>query len=87
MTRFLSAAAFSLVAGLFALPASAADCSNAIADFQAMLDRDVQMGLLSPKVHDTATDELKADNATCRAGENGRALSELESIKRRHGYH
>jgi hypothetical protein len=88
MNRLLPAAAL-LALGFAACvrPAAAADCSSAIAHFQAMLDRDVQMGLLSPKVHDTATGELKADAATCNAGDNGRALSELESIKHRHGYH
>jgi hypothetical protein len=87
MIRFLPAAAKGLALGLSALPASAADCSGAIAHFQAMLDRDVRMGLLSPKVHDVATAELKADAATCNAGDNHRALAELESIKHRHGYH
>lgn len=85
--RLLIPAAAALAIGLPTLPATAAECSTAIADFQAMLDRDVQMGLLSPKVHDTATDELKADAATCQAGNNGAALGELQSIKHRHGYH
>jgi hypothetical protein len=87
MIRFLPAATLLLAFGLFGPPAAAADCSTAIAKVQAMMDRDVQMGLLSPKVHDVATGELKADAATCQEGENGRALSELESIKHRHGYH
>jgi hypothetical protein len=80
-------AALALGLALLIQPAAAADCSSAIAKFQAMLDRDVRMGLLSPKVHDVATGELKNDAATCNAGENGRALSELEAIKHRHGYH
>jgi hypothetical protein len=87
MTRLAPIVAAGLMLGLSALPAAAADCSNAIAKFQAMLDRDVQMGLLSPKVHDTATAELKDDAATCQSGNNGAAIADLEAIKHRHGYH
>ena len=87
MIRPCTAVLLGLALSPLSLPAHAADCSSAITHFRALIDRDVQSGMLDRSVYDAATHELTGAEKNCQAGHDGVALAELSAIERRHGYH
>ena len=89
MLRFPLLVASLLLVGLSVVQPSALiprDCSSAIAQWRGWVDRDVEIGMLTPSVREVIRHELESIEARCAAGQNGAAMSQLTAAKRRHGY-
>jgi hypothetical protein len=61
-------------------------CSGEIARFRAVQDNDLATGHVNQRVYDQIKGEVDGAAATCAAGNDGAARSQLTVIKRRHGY-
>ena len=65
---------------------ASANCSNAIAGFEKIINSDVSTGNLNKAVHKRIAAELFRAQSDCIAGREAQASSALEGIKKRHGY-
>ena len=64
-----------------------AGCTKAIADYEAIIDKDVTTGYLSQTVYDRINQDLVAGpRATCAAGRDAEARAQLTRVKNSHGY-
>lgn len=62
-------------------------CTRPIADYEALVDRDVTTGYLSQVVYDRINIELAAGpRAACDAGREADARTQLARVKTSHGY-
>jgi hypothetical protein len=63
-------------------------CTRPIAEYEALIDRDVTTGYLSQSVYDTINAELAAGpRPACAAGHDPEARGLLARVKTSHGYH
>ena len=63
-------------------------CTRPIAEYEAIIDRDVTTGYLSQSVYDSINGELSAGpRAACAAGREADARAQLARVKTSHGYH
>ena len=63
-------------------------CTRPIAEYEALVDRDVTTGYLSQVVYDRINSELAAGpRAACAAGREADARTQLARVKTSHGYH
>jgi hypothetical protein len=65
---------------------AAAQCTTAIAGFEAIVTSDVETGNLNKGVHRRIVAELAGVKASCSAGRDAEASRALAAIKARHGY-
>jgi hypothetical protein len=62
-------------------------CAKPIAEYEALVDRDVTTGYLSQVVYDRLNGELAAGpRAACAGGRAPEALAALARVKNAHGY-
>lgn len=62
-------------------------CTKPIAEYEALVDRDVTTGYLSQSVYDRINAELAAGpRATCAAGREADARMQLARVRTSHGY-
>lgn len=61
-------------------------CSGAIAQFQAVLKNDVDVGHLSPSVYNRASSDVRQAETACAAGRDVQARSILAITKKNYGY-
>jgi hypothetical protein len=62
-------------------------CTRPIAEYEALVDRDVTTGYLSQVVYDRINEELAAGpRAACAAGRDAEARGQLARVKTSHGY-
>ena len=62
-------------------------CTRPIAEYEALVDRDVTTGYLSQVVYDRINTELAAGpRPACAAGREADARSQLARVKTSHGY-
>jgi hypothetical protein len=62
-------------------------CTKPIAEYEALIDRDVTTGYLSQSVYDRINDELAAGpRAACAAGREADARAQLARVRTSHGY-
>ena len=62
-------------------------CTRPIAEYEALVDRDVTTGYLSQSVYDRINTELAAGpRAACAAGREPDARAQLARVKTAHGY-
>jgi len=61
-------------------------CTRPIAEYEAIVDRDVTTGYLSQSVYDRINIELGGVRATCGAGREADARADLARVKTSHGY-
>lgn len=62
-------------------------CTRAIAEYEALIDRDVTTGYLSQGVYDRINGELASGpRAACAAGREGDARAQLARVRTSHGY-
>ena len=62
-------------------------CTRPIAEYEALVDRDVTTGYLSQVVYDRINEELAAGpRAACAAGRDAEARGLLARVKTSHGY-
>jgi hypothetical protein len=66
--------------------AAAAACADAIAQFETIINSDVETGNLSKSVYRRIVAELGTVKAKCAAGHDGEAMRALGPVKSRHGY-
>lgn len=68
--------------------ASAADpgCQNQLAEFQELLQRDVQSGNLKRDVYSRVVQDVRQAESACAAGRTVQARSILIATKRNYGY-
>jgi len=62
-------------------------CAKPIAEYEALVDRDVTTGYLSQSVYDRINTELATGaRAACAAGREADARTQLARVKTSHGY-
>jgi hypothetical protein len=62
-------------------------CTKAIAEYEAIIDRDVTTGYLSQSVYDRINQDLVAGpRAACAGGRDSDARAQLVRVKNSHGY-
>jgi hypothetical protein len=62
-------------------------CTRPIAEYEALVDRDVTTGYLSQAVYDRINTEMAAGpRAACAAGREADARTQLARVKTSHGY-
>ena len=62
-------------------------CTKAIAEYEALIDRDVTTGYLSQSVYDRINQDLAAGpRAVCASGRDSDARAQLVRVKNSHGY-
>ena len=62
-------------------------CSNAIAEYEKIVDRDVTTGYLSQSVYDQIIRDINAGpRPACASSNDARGLAELTRVKKSHGY-
>jgi hypothetical protein len=62
-------------------------CTRPIADYEALVDRDVTTGYLSQSVYDRINSELASGpRAACAGGREADALAQLARVRTSHGY-
>jgi hypothetical protein len=62
-------------------------CSNAIAEYEKIVDRDVTTGYLSQGVYDQIIRDINAGpRPACASGRDANGLAELARVKKAHGY-
>jgi hypothetical protein len=62
-------------------------CTKPIAEYEALVDRDVTTGYLSQSVYDRINEELAAGpRPTCAAGREADARLQLARVRTSHGY-
>lgn len=66
--------------------AHAAACDDAITRFQRILNQDKKLGRVDKEVYDAAMAGMVPVAATCKAGQDAQAISQLNAIKKKHGY-
>jgi hypothetical protein len=71
---------------ILACGAARANCKAAIADFEAIINSDLETGNVAKRVHARVTGELTQVKATCAAGRDAEATRTLAAVKSRHGY-
>ncbi len=64
----------------------ATTCSAAIAEFEKVINEDVDTGHLVKPVYDKITASLTSPKASCATGKNAQALTQLATIRTRFGY-
>lgn len=69
----------------FVLP-SGGGCAGEVARFQAVMDNDLATGHTTQGVHTRVSAEIATARATCAAGNEGGAISQLNGTKARFGY-
>jgi hypothetical protein len=78
-------AAAALLIGSTSL-AEAAACDDALARFQRILNQDKKLGRVDKEVYDAAMAGMVPVAATCKAGRDAQAITQLNAIKKKHGY-
>jgi len=63
-----------------------ANCRNAIADFEAIMNSDLETGNVAKRVHARVMTELAPVKQQCSAGRDAEAARALAAVKSRHGY-
>lgn len=67
--------------------AGPAGCTRPIAEYEAIIDRDVTTGYLSQSVYDRINADLAAGpRAACASGREADARAQLSQVKTSHGY-
>ena len=67
--------------------AGPAGCTKPIAEYEALVDRDVTTGYLSQSVYDRINEELAAGpRPACAAGREAEARAQLAHVRTSHGY-
>lgn len=61
-------------------------CAAALARYRSVIENDLSMGHVNRGVYDQIQREIGEAQSACAAGQDGRALSLLQSSKSRHGY-
>lgn len=63
-----------------------ANCRAAIADFEAIMNSDLETGNVAKRVHARVMTELAPVKTQCSAGRDAEATRALAAVKSRHGY-
>lgn len=63
-----------------------AGCAAPISEYQQIIDRDVESGMLNPGVYNRVSTDLEAVKRACAEGKERDAQSQLASVKARYGY-
>lgn len=63
-----------------------AGCAGPIAEYQEIIDRDVETGHLNPGVYNRVSTELEAVKRACAEGREADARNQLATVKARYGY-
>jgi hypothetical protein len=66
--------------------AAAAPCDDALTRFQRILNQDKKLGRVDKEVYDAAMTEMVPVVGVCNAGRSAEAVTQLNAIKKRHGY-
>jgi hypothetical protein len=66
--------------------AAQANCRAAIADFEAIMNSDLETGNVAKRVHARVVAELTPVKQQCSAGRDAEATRALAAVKSRHGY-
>jgi hypothetical protein len=66
--------------------AEAAPCDDALARFQRILTQDLKLGRVDKEVYAAAMAGMVPVTATCKAGQSAQAVTQLNAIKKKHGY-
>lgn len=61
-------------------------CANPISEYQQIIDRDVETGMLNPGVYNRVSTDLEAAKRACAEGKEKEAVSQLATVKSRYGY-
>lgn len=64
----------------------AAGCAAAIASFEKVINSDVETGNLGRSVYPRIVADLAKPKATCAAGRDGEARSQLAAVRARYGF-
>ena len=64
----------------------AAACDEAITRFQRILNQDKKLGRVDKEVYDAAMAGMVPVAATCKAGQDAQAITQLNAVKKKHGY-
>ncbi len=80
-----SSAAPGVTPNTFAMP-QGAGCTGEVARFQAVMDNDIATGHTTRVVYDRVSAEIAQARATCAAGNNAGAISQINATKARFGY-
>jgi len=67
--------------------AASAACGDAIAEFETVINNDVETGNVDKSVYRRIVAELAPVKRTCAAGHDAEASRALAAVKARHGYH
>ena len=71
---------------LAATPAMAAPCAARLHFVQEVIDKDLKTGFVGKVVHDEMAADLAKASASCDAGQDAKAQSEIDATQRKHGY-
>lgn len=61
-------------------------CAAPISEYQQIIDRDVETGMLNPGVYNRVLTDLEPVKRSCAEGREKEAVGQLASVKSRYGY-
>jgi hypothetical protein len=61
-------------------------CAGPISEYQQIIDRDVESGMLNPGVYNRVSTDLEPVKRACAEGKEKEAQGQLASVKSRYGY-
>jgi hypothetical protein len=61
-------------------------CAGPISEYQQIIDRDVESGMLNPGVYNRVSTDLEPAKRACAEGKEKEAQGQLAAVKSRYGY-
>jgi hypothetical protein len=61
-------------------------CAGPISEYQQIIDRDVESGMLNPGVYNRVSTDLEPVKRACAEGREKEAVGQLAGVKSRYGY-